>query len=251
MADVLHSAQTAADGNHVQQRWVVADATARLALSVTPADVGGACLQLSPLEIYDLLDDSPMTWLRRGDVAGPASSTDNRLARYSGTTGKLIDESALVVDDSGNVSGVGNITLSGTVDGRDVSADGTTLDGHTTTIAAKAGTTHSALGTVTTAASVDAQSGVTVSASMTLTNSTTAAISVSNIPASGSLYHLRLGITQSAGGTGLITYPSGTKHVGGTAMPLSVTASAVDIRILETRDGGTTWYCYVGGNGFA
>ena len=41
-----------------------------------------------------------------GDVVGGSSSTDNALARYDGTTGKLIQNSVVVVDDSGNMSGI-------------------------------------------------------------------------------------------------------------------------------------------------
>lgn len=57
-----------------------------------------------------------------GDVTGPASSTDNAVTRFDGTTGKTIQNSAVTIDDSGNIA------TSGTVDGRDVSADGTKLD---------------------------------------------------------------------------------------------------------------------------
>lgn len=64
-----------------------------------------------------------------GDVSGPASSTDNAVARFDGTGGKTLQNGAVTIDDSGNVAGVGNITLSGTLDGRDVSTDGTKLDG--------------------------------------------------------------------------------------------------------------------------
>lgn len=39
-----------------------------------------------------------------GDVSGPASSTDNQLARYDGTTGKTLQTSGIVVDDSGNIT---------------------------------------------------------------------------------------------------------------------------------------------------
>jgi hypothetical protein len=45
-----------------------------------------------------------------GDVVGGASSTDNAIARYDGTTGKIIQNSVVVIDDSGNVSGVNSIT---------------------------------------------------------------------------------------------------------------------------------------------
>ena len=54
-----------------------------------------------------------------GDVVGPASSTDNALVRYNLTTGKLIQNSVGILDDSGNLSGInnlsatGNLTLSG------------------------------------------------------------------------------------------------------------------------------------------
>ena len=44
-----------------------------------------------------------------GDVVGPASSTDNAVARFDVTTGKLIQNSVFIVDDSGNTSGVGTL----------------------------------------------------------------------------------------------------------------------------------------------
>lgn len=58
-----------------------------------------------------------------GDVVGPASSTDNAVARFDSTTGKLLQNSAVTIDDSGNIA------TAGTVDGRDLSTDGTKLDG--------------------------------------------------------------------------------------------------------------------------
>lgn len=45
-----------------------------------------------------------------GDVVGPASSTDNAIVRFDGTTGKLIQDSAITIaDTSGNMAGVGTI----------------------------------------------------------------------------------------------------------------------------------------------
>jgi len=41
-----------------------------------------------------------------GDVYGPASATDNAIARFDGTTGKIIQNSSVILDDSNNVSGV-------------------------------------------------------------------------------------------------------------------------------------------------
>jgi hypothetical protein len=48
------------------------------------------------------------TWTTNasGDVFGPASSTDNAVARFDGTTGKLIQNSVTTIDDTGNASGI-------------------------------------------------------------------------------------------------------------------------------------------------
>lgn len=43
-------------------------------------------------------------------VSGPASATDNAVARFDTTTGKLIQNSVVTVDDSGNMAGVNSIT---------------------------------------------------------------------------------------------------------------------------------------------
>jgi hypothetical protein len=61
--------------------------------------------------------------------ASSSSSTDNAVARFDGTDGRHIQNSGVIVDDSDNVSGIANITLTGTVDGRDIATDGTKLDG--------------------------------------------------------------------------------------------------------------------------
>jgi len=74
------------------------------------------------------------------DVAGPSSSTDNALARFSGTTGKIIQDytsNPPTVSDTGDVNidgdlDVENIVVSGTVDGKDVAGhvdDTTTAHG--------------------------------------------------------------------------------------------------------------------------
>ncbi len=65
-----------------------------------------------------------------GDVTGPAGATDNAIARYDGTTGKLIQDSTAIITDTGNLDVSGSILVSGTVDGRDVNNDGTNLDNH-------------------------------------------------------------------------------------------------------------------------
>ena len=44
-----------------------------------------------------------------GSVIGPASSTDHAVARYDGASGKLIQNSAVTIDDAGNIAGVGTL----------------------------------------------------------------------------------------------------------------------------------------------
>ncbi|MBR1190071.1 hypothetical protein [Bradyrhizobium sp. AUGA SZCCT0160] len=48
-----------------------------------------------------------------GDVTGPASATDNALVRFDGTTGKVIQNSGITIDDSNNVSGINNLAALG------------------------------------------------------------------------------------------------------------------------------------------
>jgi hypothetical protein len=46
-----------------------------------------------------------------GDVVGPASATDNAIARYDGTTGKLIQNSTVTINDDGTIGGANGIEL--------------------------------------------------------------------------------------------------------------------------------------------
>jgi hypothetical protein len=46
-----------------------------------------------------------------GDVVGPASATDNAIARYDNTTGKLIQNSTVTINDDGTIGGVNGIEL--------------------------------------------------------------------------------------------------------------------------------------------
>ena len=46
-----------------------------------------------------------------GDMSGPASSTDNAVARFDGTGGSAVQNTAVIIDDSNNVTGVASLTL--------------------------------------------------------------------------------------------------------------------------------------------
>ena len=45
-----------------------------------------------------------LSWAHLGDVLGPASATDNAVARFDGVTGKRIQNSLATLDDAGNLS---------------------------------------------------------------------------------------------------------------------------------------------------
>jgi hypothetical protein len=86
-----------------------------------------------------------------GDVDGPASATDNAIARFDGTTGKIIQNSVVTIADStGDVSGVG--TLSATT------LDATNLE--VTNIKAKDGTAAASIADSTGVVTVSTQLNV-------------------------------------------------------------------------------------------
>ncbi len=73
-----------------------------------------------------------------GDVVGPGSSTDNAITRFDSTTGKLLQNSTVIVDDSGNISGVGTIS-SGAITSTGSSSFATLTSTHLTTSDFKSG----------------------------------------------------------------------------------------------------------------
>lgn len=79
-----------------------------------------------------------------GDVTGPMSSTDNAIARYDGTSGKLLQNSAASISDAGvitaaNLSGTNTgdqtITLTGNVTGSGTGSFATTIANNAVTYA--------------------------------------------------------------------------------------------------------------------
>ena len=55
------------------------------------------------------------TWANygAGDVTGPASATDNAITRFDGTSGKIIQNSGITIDDNSNTAGVRSVGFSG------------------------------------------------------------------------------------------------------------------------------------------
>jgi hypothetical protein len=59
--------------------------------------------------------DIPALPYGTGDVVGPASATDNAIARFDGTTGKLIQNSVVTISDTGATTGVTTLAASTSV----------------------------------------------------------------------------------------------------------------------------------------
>ncbi|MCW5950985.1 MAG: hypothetical protein KIT69_01820 [Propionibacteriaceae bacterium] len=73
-----------------------------------------------------------------GDVFGPGSSTDNALVRFDSTTGKIIQNSGAILDDSDNLTGLNSLTSTNI---SNTTFNGDTINGTTSTITTMNGTT--------------------------------------------------------------------------------------------------------------
>lgn len=67
------------------------------------------------IDVQDLYEWTGSAWVQitanTADVTGPGSSTDNAIARFDGTGGKTIQNSAVTIaDTSGNMAGVGTLS---------------------------------------------------------------------------------------------------------------------------------------------
>lgn len=106
--------------------------------NATPAFLGQLGVQLDTGVIYrgTALSGGAWTSAAGGDIAGPGSSTDNAVPRFDGTTGKILQDSLLIVDDTGNVTGIVALTLSGVLAGTDAtnSSDATGTTGAVKTL---------------------------------------------------------------------------------------------------------------------
>ena len=86
--------------------------------------------------------------------------------------------------------------------------------------------------------------------SHTLTENTT--FTFSNPPASGTSYTFSIEIIQDASASGFtVTWPASVDWPAATAPTLTATASAKDVFVFTTRDGGTNWYGFTAGQALA
>ena len=104
--------------------------------------------------------------------------------------------------------------------------------------------TYAAVTSSSNAATIDCHNGNAFS--HTLTENTT--LTFSNPPASGTAFSFSLEIIQDASASGFtVTFPSSVDWPSATAPTLTATASAKDLLIFYTRDGGTTWLGFTAG----
>lgn len=71
-----------------------------------------------------------------------------------------------------------------------------------------------------------------------------------NVPASGIAYALTLTVAQDSV-VRTITWPASVGWAGGAAPTLSAGTGEVDVFVLKTHDGGTTWYGFTSGQGMS
>ena len=108
--------------------------------------------------------------------------------------------------------------------------------------------TYAAVTSTTNATTVNCENAN--SFSHTLTENTT--FTFSNPPASGTSYTFSIEIIQDSGASGYtVTWPSSVDWPAATAPTLTATASAKDVFVFTTRDGGTNWYGFTAGQALA
>ena len=107
---------------------------------------------------------------------------------------------------------------------------------------------YAAVTSTTNATTVDCEAGN--SFMHTLTENTT--FTFSNPPASGTAYSMSIEIIQDASASGFtVTWPTSVDWPAATAPTLTATASAKDVFVFTTRDGGTTWLGFTAGQALA
>jgi len=162
-----------------------------------------------------------------GDVSGPASSTDEALARFDGTDGKTLQDSGWTLDNSDVLTAGGKLAMADEELERPVFKD--------------YGETVNAIGST---------GGGTQDIDLTLGNVVTATVDTSantftfsNPSASGTACSFTLILTN--GGSQTVNWPASVTWAGGDAPTL--TTSGVDVLTFLTVNGGTTWRGFAAG----
>lgn len=185
------------------------------------------------------------------------------------TSATGIDITGTVTADDVTINGA--ITVTSTVDGRDVAADGTKLDGiealadvtdtaNVTAAGALMSTGGTSSGLITFGSAIvekkDSVSGTNISIDTTNANTFTHTLTANttytfaNSSTSGFVTSFTLKVTQDSTAR-TITWPSSVDWAGGEAPTLSTGSGDVDVFVFFTHDGGTTYYGFTAGQGMS
>jgi len=178
-----------------------------------------------------------------GDVVGPASATDNAIARFDATTGKLIQNSGITIADgaSGTLSGTNTgdqtIALTGDVTGSGTGSFAATL----ATVNSNVGSFGSATASV--AVTVNAKGLVTAASASTITPAVGSITGLGTDVATALAVNIGTAgapvLLNGAGGT-----PSAINLANGTALPVSgitsSTSTALGVGSLELGNASDT-----------
>lgn len=206
-------------------------------------------------------------YVATGDVVGPASATDNAIARFDTTTGKLIQNSTVTIaDTTGVIAGTQGVTISGATSGtlliKSAAVSGTntiTFPAGTTDFSATGGTSRvlmqtsaGAAITVAQLAASDLSNGTTGSGAVVLVTSPTLVTPILGTPSSGTLTSCTglpiVGgttgtLSLARGGTGLTSIAALSIWVANSANTLvAVTPTAG--QSIRVNAGGTAWEAY-------
>ena len=122
-ADMVGMKSLGLDGDTSGRLTLRASATTTSHSLTFPESQGGVGTYLKNDGIGNLVWDKP------GDVVGPVSSVDNTIARFDGTTGKIVQGSGVSVSDTADVGGVNTLGLKGSTTGTlSVQAPSTVVD---------------------------------------------------------------------------------------------------------------------------
>lgn len=163
-------------------------------------------------------------------VVGPASATDNAVARFDGTTGKIVQNSAVTIaDTSGNITGgtYNKVTITAPATGSTLTiADGKTLTANNSlTLGGTDATTMTFPSTSATIARTDA--------AQTFTGAQT----------------FSTAIATGSGGTGQSTYSNGQLLIGKTDGTLAKATLTAGSNVTITNGDGTIEIASTGGGG--
>ena len=158
-----------------------------------------------------------------GDVVGPASATDNALARFDLTTGKLIQNSVGILSDAGILTGLTGLTSSGSITFSSLTSGRVTYAGASGLLTDSANLTFSG-------------SILAVTGTQTITNSSGSTLTLDRTSNPGSVQlnfnGTQTGQVQALSGGGLVFYQGSSPTEGFRLTPTSLyTASGVNVGI--------------------